>query len=230
MAATQLDVQLRPQGLSLPWFACKDVLVSLAEAEYVAIAVEAIRRSVGFRMGEAHLATALAMVDEAEGRRARRARKSIATLRPLVGNADPITYYHNEELSLTAAIPAFRFALAGRPVHVVFHADDDSRRMHGVYEKIAEELHLVDGIGLLTDPAPRDRTVDTVAQREELDRRVSDLLGNYDRPFTVGGFTRFRYALSLGLRRPPKDCVAILRVPDARKSFAHWGYKRLTAL
>ncbi|MEU6207155.1 hypothetical protein ABZ814_26605 [Micromonospora musae] len=225
-------MRIYPQGLSLPCFSCKSVLVSLAEAEYVAIVVEAIRRSVGVQMGDAQLAIALAMIDEAEGRRARRARRSIATLRPLVGKADPTMYYHNEELSLTAAIPAFRFALAGRPVHVVFHADDDSRRMHGIYGKIAEELHFADGIGLLTDPRPRDRAPDTVAWREELDRRVSDLLGSYGRPFTVGGFTRFRFAqgLGVGARRPPRECVAILRVADARKSFKRWGYKRLTEL
>lgn len=176
--------------------------MALSETEYVALAAEAVRRASGVELDGTRITIGLAMIHEAEGRRSRRARKSVATLRTLLGD--------ESDLSLTAAVPTFRFALAGHRVHVLCRDDHTAAATHQRYQRIAEELHLGTDIGLLGHQSPADRQE------------------NDTRQVVIGGITRFaiRHA-SVTWRKA--EHVGVLRAPEVRSTYAR-RYTRLTTL
>jgi hypothetical protein len=146
--------------------------MALSRVEYSVLIAEAVRCSVGVVLNDCQLAIALSMLDQLEGKRWRRSRKSIRTLRDLLpGEQDWI---------LAAAIPVFRYALPGHKVDVMTIADPVTELATDLYGKIAAELDLINGGG-----SEVSRSAITFGQYERTrSGEVAILLGPSVRPKT----------------------------------------------
>lgn len=115
----------------------------------LALIAEGIRQSAGVTLSDDQMAIGMAMCDQLEGRRLRRAQRTIETL------SVPCT---DRDRSLAAALPAFLYArgLYARDisVHVMAPTESRAREDAQLYRRIDGELGM-HGVGLIHAGQPR---------------------------------------------------------------------------